>query len=156
MPEDAKEIRPAQNRSLLPDNPKMRLLLLVIGVVTICGALYAVPSVNRAIVQATTKQPEPFTELYITNPSQLNKTFKPNTKQTIEFTIQNHEGQTTTYPYAVYLDQTKLASGTVTLAPNEKSAISETILLKSTKSRAKITITLLSTNQSIHYWTEKE
>lgn len=148
--------KPRHHWGLLPDNHNLRLLLILIGLLAIGGAFYTIPSVSRALAQATTRQPEPYTELYFTNPSQLKKTFAPRTSQAIHFTIRNHEGQATSYPYAIYLDGTQITSGSVRLAPDETLPIIETIRINSTKSRLKLTVTLLNTNQSIHYWTEKE
>ncbi len=152
---DKGTIKSVQNWWLLPKNRKLRLFLLVVGVASICGGLYTIPSVSREITLATTRQPEPFTELYFTSPEHLGKTFTPNEPQIVRFTVRNHEGHTQIYSYVIYLDGVQAASGTTSIADNDAQSLTEEILVKSTNARSKITVTLLNNHQSIQYWTEK-
>jgi hypothetical protein len=65
--------------------------------------------------------PERFTELYFTNSTAIPTSTTPGRSVTFAFTVVNHQGVTTTYPYTSYFTdpsarRTILASGSVSLA----------------------------------------
>jgi hypothetical protein len=134
---------------------KLAAIMLVFAGIT--TAAFASPGIRTSMHLATSRQQEGFTELYFTTPGTLPKHFVPNQVHNIPFTIHNLEGRTTTYPYAVYLNDIQIGSQhSVTLANQDMISLPETIPISSQEARVNITIKLLNTNQSIHHWTEKD
>lgn len=119
-------------------------------------AIYTIPSVGKAFSLATSRQVEPFTELYFTSPDRIEKSFERGSTQTIRFSVRNLEGKSMSYPYTISLDGTVIKRGTIQAAFDQTVRVSELAPINTNKTRAKLTVTLTSTNQSIHYWTEKE
>ncbi|HVQ44893.1 MAG TPA: hypothetical protein VMT30_08120 [Candidatus Saccharimonadia bacterium] len=118
-------------------------------------AAYAAFSHSRTLTLATAQQPEAYTELYFTHPDKLAKTAPASQSRIIEFTVHNLEGRTTAYPYAIYRDDQQIATGTITLNNFATSPVNQSLVIAGTKTRTMITVKLLNTGQSIHFWTEQ-
>lgn len=109
---------------------------LVLGVtgLAVC-ILFVLIVVNKATVfqllntYDLVPKSDPLTELYLDNYLQNPQTISPNTTFHFSFTIFNHEGATTTYPYTVYAvlqnssSSQAIASSSVTLADEASTTI---------------------------------
>lgn len=137
---------------------KRTTILLLLFIVLVSLALY----VGRDSVYATMQslklipQPERFTELYFDNYLSLPENIEAGKPITFMFTIHNLEGATTTYPYAVYLDESNgvratLESGFVTLADGESKNITVSSPAPASNVKGKVTVNLIQLDQQIDF-----
>src|SRR5665648_557389 len=140
---------------------KVRSLLLVVWFIVV-GFLVVecVPSVKEALILATTKKPETFTELYFEDHLSLpNKVtlFKENN---FKFTIHNLENKDMVYIYEVYIDVNRekqmIDKNSVIIKKNEYKTISEAFTITVPTQRVKVVINLMGKNQQIHFWMGEE
>jgi uncharacterized membrane protein len=117
-----------------------------------------VPAVKEAVVLATTKKPETFTELYFKDHINLPGKIEVGKKQSFSFTIHNLEYKNMTYRYEVKAidDNTDLTvySGSDTLSHDEYKTIDGSYTVATASGRMKIEVLLPDQNQAIHYWLE--
>jgi len=135
--------------------------LLILGVFSLFG-LYKlavrIPSVKRAIVLATTRQPERFTELYFEDHTNLPKTITRWKQYDITFTVHNVEYQEMDYTYEVYLqrDNQKIVIDTGSFRVKDNEFKQVKVNLGPLKNlRSQIIVELINKNQPIHFWMEK-
>jgi hypothetical protein len=107
-------------------------------------------------------EPERLTELYFTQPNSLPASYKPGQPQTVNFTVHNLEYRTTAYNYQV-IEQTQngatsqtLTSGSFTLGQNQYKSPVLDIIPTDLGSHVKISVKLVSQNESIDYLLKKE
>src|SRR5665648_291897 len=140
---------------------KVRSLLLVVWFIVV-GFLVVecVPSVKEALILATTKKPETFTELYFEDHLSLpNKVtlFKENN---FKFTIHNLENKVVVYIYEVYIDVNRekqmIDKNSVIIKNNEYKTITEDFTITVPSQRVKVVTNLIGKNQQIHFWMEEE
>ena len=119
-----------------------------------------VPRVKEAIVLATTKKPETFTELYFEDHLNLPGKIEIGKEQSFKFTIHNLEYQELTYKYETKTvddkEEITLSSGSVTLSHNEYKTINESYMIATASGRTKVQVTLVDQNQSIDFWMEEQ
>jgi len=137
---------------------KIRSLLFAVWVIVIGSFLLigCVPSVKEALILATTKKPETFTELYFEDHLSLpNKVtlFKENN---FKFTIHNLENKDMEYPYEVYIGMNRgkqmLDKSSVLIKNNEYKTITEDFAITGPTQRVKVVVNLINKNQQIHFW----
>lgn len=107
-----------------------------------------------------TPQQERFSELYFLDAEHLPIRSTGGATQTIAFALHNHEHRPTLYNYQLAVQPSTsvpypVKEATITLAPEEKKMIHESIVLPSLNERAKISVTVTGGTQphSIDYWT---
>ncbi len=141
----------------------LKIGLLFFAVCLVVG-LYkyanSVPAIKEAIVLATTKKPETFTELYFEDHTNLPKTFADRHSYSFRFTLHNLEYKDFTYEYEVRsIDEfgsSLLNKNSVTLKHNEYRTIPVSFkTLKVTSKRFQVEVKILNKNQAIHFWIEK-
>src|SRR3989344_6070905 len=119
-----------------------------------------IPRVKEAIVLATTKKPETFTELYFEDHINLPGKIEIGKEQSFRFTIHNLEYRDMTYKYETKAvddkEEITLSSGSVTLSHDEYRTINENFVLATASGKTKIQVTLVDKNQSIDFWMEEQ
>lgn len=98
-------------------------LALAVALAIAVGLVAAFPhQVAHQVSLAVTKHPEPFTELYFSNPRSLPKALSVSQPNPFGFTIVNHEGHDTAYSYIVTMTSARgsavIARGKVDLRNN--------------------------------------
>lgn len=131
------------------------LILVVFAILGIVKTVKIPPKLKEAIVLATTRIPETFTELYFEDHINLPKTIEKGKEYQYKFTIHNLENKDMDYPYTVSLQRddkkTVIDSGSVFLKNNEYKTIEMSVgPLK--KVRLKVVIELVNKNQFISFW----
>lgn len=126
-------------------------LIIVLGSSTYRGRIYQVLASMKLV-----PLPESFTELYITNHTELPATIKSYVPIQFSFTIHNQENKTMQYPYEVYLvvDGKKYVIDTkkVSLSNNVYKTIRESFLVTTAPSHSKVVVMLPNKQQSIDFW----
>jgi uncharacterized membrane protein len=126
----------------------------VIGTAVV--AVATSPDVRHALVLATSRQPEPFTQLYFTGGEPPGHTYTPGVVQRVPFTIVNHEGRAVEYSYAIYANGRQVAAPTTrTVDDGAQFSTSQPFQITDQGSRVDIEVRLLGIGESIHYWVTK-
>lgn len=136
-------------------------VVIALGVVILAILLAGIYHVRdtKAFVDATTHQPERYTELYFTDSNNLPINAVHGKSLTLAFTIHNLEARTMTYTYnvsflsasATILSQKQ---GTITESVNGSKSITSDISVPTNyagKAEVQVTLTNLH-NQAIHFW----
>lgn len=146
------------------DVPMKRSYIGGLGLFAVLAALFIYANkgflANQVSAFKLLPQPEPFTELYLTNVSGLLRDMpagiKPGTTITFSFEIHNLEGRNKSYPYTVYIlanyGTTTIASGTVELADTASVIIPESYTFKHAASSATVFISIPEQKQSLHFF----
>lgn len=104
----------------------------------------------------TNKQTEPFTELYFENHQSLPQHLELNQDYPFQFTIHNLENKPLKYYYEVSLDldhhRQILKQAQITLNHDQHQTFTESFHVDQPFTQGKITVTLLTKHQSIHFW----
>jgi uncharacterized membrane protein len=133
------------------------LIALAIVVVVLVGAgVYHVRHTS-AFVDATTHQPERYTELYFTAPTKLPANIEVGQQLPVDFTVHNVEARSMSYTYDLSLIT---ASGkplsqsaySFTLASNDSKVITNDVKIPDVLGRTEVQIFFPALNQSIHFW----
>lgn len=134
-------------------------ILMIIGV-SLAGLVLAglwawnLPAAKQLLAQATSRQPEQFTELYFTDPA-LPKTLTAGREYQRSFTLVNHHGSPKTYTYQVQLTDgghTRLSSPVVvTLNDGQRSDQAFTFRADTAGRQILVVVTLLGEQQSIYF-----
>ena len=123
----------------------------------VCAYLYLRinPTIINTLTLATTIKPQPFTEVYFQNHTQLPTIVLPGRQYSFTFTIRNHENKDMEYPYDMYIEQDGekqyIDHNSVTLKNNESITIQEGFLFTKPLTRAKVAISLLNKNQQVDF-----
>lgn len=137
---------------------KIGLLSLAVGLVMgLVQFANSVPKVKEAIVLATSRKPETFTELYFEDHINLPKAIEKGKEYSFVFTIHNLEYKDMEYPYVVYLEtidkKITLDQNKISLKDGEYKSIREDFgPLKDI--RMKIVVELVGRNQQVDFWME--
>jgi len=139
-------------------SPKTISLVAVLGVVI---GLLIVLRPDRPILQALTPTPEPFTELYFEDHLQLPRNIVAGSVTQIAFTVNNLEYKPVEYPIVVVAEDAtdsaepkELYQTTIHLQHNQSKTIPLDLVVPAFLSnRTKVTIRLVTIDQSIHFWT---
>ena len=150
----------ANNNKKLNSRLVLRILvpLLVLAAIVTGFILLVnyVPSVKDAVILATTKIPETFTELYFEDHLSLPKEITLFKENNFKFTIHNLENKDMEYPYEVYIDvngeKQSIDKSSVLIKNNEYKTITQTFIITTPIQRAKIVVNLIDKNQQIDFW----
>lgn len=142
---------------------KLRQVLNILIVIVAVIIIYlASPSIKSLLKDwKLLPEPEQLTELYFTHPNSLPATYSPGQVQAVAFTVHNLEYKTTSYHYFITeQSQTSgqpvtLSRGSFTLAQNGYKSPVVNISLPDAGARAKVTVNLVSENESINYWVNR-
>ena len=117
-----------------------------------------IPGVRNSITLATTVKPEPFTELYFEDHSDLPKVNQINKVYSFKFTVHNLEYKNMNYPYEVYMKvngyKIPIDSGNFTLKQDEYKTLKEEIASQVQLQNTKVVVNLVNKNQQIDFWME--
>lgn len=134
----------------------------VIVLIAVAGAFYIDThsrEVGHQIALATSRQPEPFTELYFADASALPASAKTGQTIPVHFVIKNLEQKPTDYKYAVSFTDaagtTELRVAEVRVEPDEAKTINYDVVVPQGEGRGKIGVQLTDKNQSVHFWIER-
>lgn len=123
------------------------------------GRAWSPPAVRSQLRQTMSRQPTPFTELYFTSPSSLPKLLPPGVPSRFEFTIVNHEQNTTTYHYVVVVSgdtpeaPQPVASGDVTLPVSAATSVSVAVIPAVLGVEYVVSVHLAERAETIHFAT---
>lgn len=114
---------------------------------------------SQLFVNATTHQPETYTELYFSQPNQLPSVANAGQSIPVNFTIHNVEARNMQYTYAIQLSDAaghtiKVLNQSVNLGNGMQDAISSKIALPNGRGKYEISVILKNQPEAIHYWTE--
>lgn len=116
---------------------------------------FSQPGVKNAFANATSRQPESFTEIYFENHSNLPKKFNLNKELSFSFTIHNLTGKDMQYPYEVYFDvageRLSLDQKTVFIKNNGYKTIQEKFTPTVLFPDAKAIVNLTNNNEQIDF-----
>ena len=126
---------------------------VALGLVVLAGVALSWSRLSSPLTLATTHQNEPLTELYFENVQELPKTYLPGKTQSVTFTIHNMEGGNVRYNYIV-LAGGALVTDSVTpvIADSASDHIKQQFAIRGRSSRVEIEVRLLTTGESIHFW----
>jgi hypothetical protein len=138
----------------------IRIVIPILVVVIIAAGIFLlvkyVPSVKEALILATTKIPETFTELYFGDHLSLPKEITLFKENNFKFTIHNLENKDMEYPYEVYIDvngeKQLIDKSSVSIKNNEYVTITENFIITTVMQRAKVVINLIDKDQQLHFW----
>jgi len=102
-------------------------------------------------------QQDRFTELYLNDNLEVPKQINSGDTVSFSFTIHNLEGQSTTYPYAVYFVDssgitTTIDSRPIILADNKSTVINEAYVFKESRDQVTFFISLPQQNELLHFF----
>jgi len=113
---------------------------------------------STVLTDATTHKPQPYTELYFSQPAQLPSRVQPGQSLPVTFTIHNVEARDLTYAYTVDFVP---SDGQVTALPQQQVAVASgrTVTVNDTamkvpqfSGRAEVSLMLLHRPEAIHFW----
>lgn len=142
---------------------KTRYTSIILAASIIIALIALSPYVDDALTTLhLSPKPEPFTELYFTDPASLPTHFTVGETQSVAFTVHNVEYRVERYDYTIVADTQQgrpdqlLASGDFVLRHGAYQHEVATVLLQPLGDRVKVTValTLNSTGrrQSLAYW----
>jgi uncharacterized membrane protein len=135
------------------------LLVLLIAVIAVIGAgIYNVRH-TTAFVDATTHQPERYTELYFTDPTKLPVNIGHDQTLPVNFTVHNVEARNMSYTYDLSLLTTSgkalsQSQHTFSLTNNNTKVITNDITVPNELGKTEVQIFFPGLNQSIHFWVQ--
>ena len=142
------------------NNRKILFVFLIFGLILL-GLIFS-SGINRQLhAWKVLPEPERITELYFTDHTKLPRTYHPDSKELVSFTIHNLEYRKTEYSYTIKqtsmdgLRSATLGTGSLTIMDKEYKYILTPIVLSDLGSRCKITIQL-NTNEAINFWLNRE
>lgn len=156
-PATSQPTRPARSRSRAVS---MRRLLRWAAAVVICiavaGLVIAFPhQIAHQIAISMTRQPEPYTELYFSNPQALPTTLSLSRPNLCIFTISNHEGHDTIYSYVVTLSSSHgaktIARDRIDVGDNKKVTTAVNVVPPRRATKYVVTVTLPGRPETIHF-----
>ena len=156
-PATSQPMRPARSRSRAMS---MRRLLRWVAAVGICiataGLILAFPhQIAHQIAISMTRQPEPYTELYFTNPQALPTSLSLSRPNLCMFTISNHEGHDAIYSYVVTLSRLHgakiIARDSIDVGDNKKTTTVVNVVPPRRATKYVVTVTLRGRPETIHF-----
>lgn len=137
---------------------RITIIFVVIVLAIIIAGVYHVRD-TTAFVDATTHQPERYSELYFANSNQLPANIVHDKTVPVSFSVHNVEARNTSYPYQVSLisDAGKTIAqtqGNFSLPNNGTKTINSTIQVPNYRGRAEVQVLLTNLHQSIHFWVQ--
>lgn len=141
----------SRNKTILSKKYKIASAFVLVLGLAIIGI--SKPVWSRDFALATTKRPQPFTELYFNNLRTLPTETSAGKPVNLSFTIANFEETTKNYQYRVKVTKqgvTKITARTVVLQPNRTVALPVTFETGSVGEIIDIAVELPEQNQTIH------
>jgi len=141
------------------NNIRLLVTVAIFVIFTLFGiqVINSTPKLKEAIVLATTRKPETFTELYFEDHTNLPNTITRWKQYSFVFTLHNLEYQDMDYSYEVYLqrDDQKIVieKGELQLRNDEFKSV-EVKFGPLKNIRSKVVVELTNKNQPIHFWME--
>jgi hypothetical protein len=135
-----------------------------IGLVLLLGIILLVfyERHSSAIVDATTHQPQSYTELYFSDPNRLPAVAPADQRLPLAFTIHNVEGRDVGYSYKINFtgpngQTTLLRQGQVTVAAGQVATVNDaSVQLPAYGGRAELSVILVGHPEAIHFWIESQ
>lgn len=114
---------------------------------------------TKIFADATTHQPERFTELYFANPNALPIVARARQLIPVKFVIHNLEAKDMQYTYRIdFLDSqggtVELGQHQLSLAKGKIANVAATITLPALTGRGEVRVQLVNQLESIDFWTE--
>ena len=139
--------------------PKGRLVTTIALLIITLAAGLCVFFPKQALYQlkiSVIRQPVPYTQLFFSNPAKIPSRLHAKRRNGFSFTLVNNEGRVQIYRYQVTMStsrsQTIVSDGSLSIADEERVTRSVSVIPKFRKSRYLITVTLIGTGQSIHFY----
>lgn len=130
-------------------------LTITIIVISTGVAVFTLPTVDRTLALATTRQPEPFTELFFNDNANLPVRTTAGNTITVSYSIINHEGQTTIYHPTVKLIEnghaTLLSQSTIILSDRDQRSLPIVFSIAKNQTTYQLDVTLPERNLTIHF-----
>ena len=147
--------RPANHPVIsLLTNPLFLLSCSALLALLVCLVAWAVHT--QVFVDATTHQPERFTELYFSDPTQLPTVLSNQVPVPVNFVIRNFEARETDYTFQISFISTNgsaatYGEGKLALAAGGAANITDFINV-SGGGQGEVVVQLLDQPESIHFW----
>jgi len=141
---------------------KIGLSVLVVCLIAGIILLFIyIPSFKKAIILATSVQPETLTELYFEDHLSLPEKVVLSDENGFKFTIHNLEDKDIEYTYSVYIEidgekDIIIDSSSILIKNNEFQTITESFALTTPVGRARVIVELINKDQYISFWIEEE
>ncbi len=130
--------------------------LVLVPVIIFGRHSQAATNVQNAVTNATSHQPEKLTELYFTKPQSIPATYQPGQVIPASFSVHNLETTDMDYQYVVSINGEVSSLHSVHVKNGAVEAVQESVKLPDNANRVEVEVKLLTKNQSIHFWLEKE
>ena len=149
----------SEHRTSTVSKPKAIALVAIVIIVTLVIGGYHFRN-SKVFVDATTHQPERYTELYFNNPTHLPTAIGIGQQLSVGFVTHNLEARSMTYPYTLALmtDNGKILvekQADFTLPSGNTKTTTNTISVPiSYQGKAEVQVAFTKLNQSIDYWIE--
>jgi uncharacterized protein DUF1616 len=143
---------------------KIVRITVVTAVIVAIAAGTAYLSANAGfrheLTLATTRQPEPLTELYFAQPANLPRSATAGQQLPVSFVIHNMESHDMTYSYKVTLrtangDETEATHADVPVSDGQSKIVTDTITIPAFQTMLQVNVTVINKGQSIHFWLER-
>jgi len=138
-----------------------KLLKLILGIIVIAAIdfFFIWNMHSKVVTNATTHQPERYSELYFTSPSNLPSQVKAGQALPVSFTLHNVESEQYSYTYTIDFTTssgktTVLSRGSLTLDNNAVAHISQSEHLPTFTGRGEVSVIIANQPESIHFWVE--
>jgi hypothetical protein len=113
-------------------------------------------SVKKAIILATTREQQTFTELYFENHLSLPGKVTLFEENNFKFTIHNLENKDMEYPYEVYIDtngeKQVISTDSVLIEDNGYETISVDFTITIPIPRSRVVVNLIDKNEQVFFW----
>src|SRR4030065_912061 len=143
-------------------NIQSKVIRVVLLITVVClfavGAFQLVKynSVKKAIILATTRELQTFTELYFENHLSLPGRIILLKEKNFKFTIHNLENKDMEYPYEVYIDTNGekqiISTDSVLIEDNGYKTISVVFTITIQIPRSRVVVNLIDKNEQINFW----
>jgi len=146
-----------KNKNIKSKIIRVALLLIVVCFVAVgIFQLVKYDSVKKAIILATTKEPQTFMELYFENHLSLPGKVTLFEENNFKFTIHNLENKDMEYPYEVYIDTNGekqiISMDSVLIEDNEYKTITVDFTITIPIPRSRVVVNLINKNEQIRFW----
>ncbi len=150
-----------KNKNIKSKVIKVILLLVVVCFIAVgIFQLIKYNSVKKAIILATTREAQTFTELYFENHLSLPVKVTLFEENNFKFTIHNLENKDMEYPYEVYFDtngeKQMISMDSVLIEDNEYKTIAVDFTITTPIPRSRVVVNLVDKNEQINFWIEVE
>ncbi len=138
------------------------LLLIVVACLLAGGTFlfFKYNSVRKAVVLATTREQQTFTELYFENHLILPEKITLFKENNFKFTIHNLENEDMEYPYEVYIDtdgkKQIIGTDSVLIEDNGYKTVSVDFTITAPIPGSRVVVNLIDKNEQISFWITME